>query len=199
MKRVADSRRHPTMLGDEAVKGGDNLRVAQNNGDLAAFCAQGGLPLRAGLGLGHGSDGDVAKAARLFSRDADAVAGGVAVGLKNSGVCRHMSQAGDLREVGANAGRDVAKQSLDSRKGWNLLWEVAGAGEGLHFVSPLRANPADEPSSHVTSDKSRPFVGKPHDFPQCHRRPDRGGSDRGIHGLPAMIPNPIDAQIQEAA
>lgn len=54
-QRSRNRRSYAAMLGREPVERVDGMRIPKDNGYLPALCAQRGLPLSAGLWLGHGS------------------------------------------------------------------------------------------------------------------------------------------------
>jgi hypothetical protein len=54
-QRSRNSRSHAAMFGRELIERIDGLRIAKDNGDLPALCAQRSLALSASLRFGHGS------------------------------------------------------------------------------------------------------------------------------------------------
>lgn len=140
MKRVRNSGGHATVLERKQFERLDSISVAQDNGDLSAFGAVGSLPLRAGLGGGHGSGG---------RREHGATSRGLHVaGLRFGDV----EAAPILGHVAPRLGGLLSHTRLDDfGKAVGVdLW----ACRGLHLYLRVGPIPTMWPSYPVTSDKS---------------------------------------------
>ena len=131
MKRSRNSSRHAAVLDYQAVKRLDGLGIAQDAGNRPPVGRIGGLALCAGLGL-HLRSHQVGSQVNEGRGDCEvriSVAHKYALAAKLNNH-EAVVNFGNVRAVELN---DLAN---------------------FHFISPRRANPADESSSHVTSDTS---------------------------------------------
>lgn len=168
MKRVGYSRSYPSVLGSEAIEGCDGIGVAQHDGNLAAFGAEGRLPLRSGLRGGHGS-------ARHFAHVLKALIVGLHRGQLHSGgfaADRHSFGDGEpalfhcnphqraalgTHGVSESAGFCETGSKFRVRLAKPGIYAGAGGSDGFglgHFVLRVGPIPTMCPSYPVTSDKS---------------------------------------------
>lgn len=135
MKGVGHGRSHAAVLGDELIERGNGNGVAKDNGNLPTLVTQGGLPLRAGLGLGcHDLPLGLSRAPLLHVRNA-------ALGDFNAGPAVLTNPVHEDVESAVAGGFD---------------FELRAGGQVLHFVSPCGPIPPMDESLHVTSDTSTP-------------------------------------------
>lgn len=139
MKRSRNSSRHAAVLVYQAVKRLDGLGIAQHAGNGPPVSRIGGLALCAGLGL-HGL--------------------GVALGALGQAINQPLSNFHNFAAVvvgkllvasGLELNVVACMSESEPRGAFSVLGVLFGKG---HFVSPKRGNPADESSSHVTSDNA---------------------------------------------
>lgn len=157
MNRVRNSGGHAPVLRHELVERLDCLGVTQDDGNLPAFGAVGGLAFRAGLWGRHGLEVDVAEAFCFLASDPQTVARRVSPDLKNGGVSVDVGQSLNAGVCGADARKNVGEQALLARPSADQFGEVVVDGEGLggaHIQSPVGPIPTMCPSYPVTSDVS---------------------------------------------
>jgi len=123
--------RHAAVLGYQTVKRLDGLGIAQDAGNGPSVGRIGGLALCAGLGL-HLRSHQVGSQVNEGRGDCKMRIG---VAHKNAFAAKLNNY-----EAVANFGNVRAVELNDLAN--------------FHFISPKRANPADESSSHVTSDNA---------------------------------------------
>lgn len=131
--------RHAAVLGYQSVECLDGLGIAQDAGNGPPVGRIGGLALCAGLGL-HG----LGSRRKHFA----AILCGNGFGLR-----KIVKPEGGAVLVNPNSFAGGGSNKKRSNRGGGVGWNLV-SGAGLHFISPKRANPADESSSHVTSDNA---------------------------------------------
>ncbi len=138
MKRERHSRRHATVLGLQPLQRLDGLGVAQDDGNLPPLVAEGGLPLRAGLGVSHELLGgnEVGGRVDVLREDAHFVAN---------------SELRDQDAVAPQLRNDEAARIVTGFDHFPKLHNLTD----VHFLAPVGPIPTMSLRYSVTSDNAR--------------------------------------------